>query len=345
MSLTLAITNLIEDHTFILGRYHKPKRLREPNDNHLSLVFSAYDQKTDKQVVLKFLHPRLESDYARKAFYREAQLLFELHDLACVVPLIESCQYLDLCLSNSEGQHTSTKLIFHVTQQAQSDLTSYINSAQDDALETLDLFWQLCSAIRQLHHRGICHRDLKTCNCVLFPEQQLRLIDFAYSHKIGSARLVQGAEFAARYAIPQIDLHYAAPELHCGFGQDPLFYFGADFFSLGAILFELLTKQKLISFLYNNEFMADVGELFYKFVDDTKRETNYRKIIHLLKHKYPLPDLHEFVTDTWLPYTPHLNKLYQGLADLDYASRCTDFIWISSQIAAARQQITLGLPH
>eukprot|EP00123_Amoebidium_parasiticum_P007155 comp17920_c0_seq2/m.18200 comp17920_c0_seq2/g.18200 ORF comp17920_c0_seq2/g.18200 comp17920_c0_seq2/m.18200 type:complete len:221 (-) comp17920_c0_seq2:475-1137(-) len=68
----------------------------------------------------------------------------------------------------------------------------------------LRYFWQLVSALRHMHSKGLVHRDIKAENCVLDTDGACaKFVDFGTSEVI-----VPGAVFALAGSIP-----YMAPEL------------------------------------------------------------------------------------------------------------------------------------
>ncbi|MED3652623.1 serine/threonine protein kinase [Heyndrickxia sporothermodurans] len=338
MDFTEKLVRSIEQMAVIADRYVNPKLLIEPPQGCPSLLFTAEDTFTGNSVVLKFLHPFIEDPYWRAAFEREEQLLSELKGNSYVVEILEANCAIQLNLANSEGTESPVNLRFLTLERGIKDLSEYIKSSDREPLQTLQLFRELCRAVQELHKQGISHRDLKPNNCVLFHDGSLKLIDFALSYREGSSVLSQGERYNRWYSIFIPNHLYGAPELYCGFAFTPTQFPVADFFQLGAILFELWTGSRLMDFLYQRDFMLDFGHLFC-YVKDGRRRDNYRRAIHVIKKKYPLPRVTDLTTGPWSHGSEIINEVYQAMAELDYEQRCTDFDWVQSQLDKAIDQI------
>ncbi len=94
---------------------------------------------------------------------------------------------------------------------------------------------QLAEALAFLHERGVCHRDLKLSNVLLDPSGKPLLLDFNLSSSALESDAPRGAT-----------LRYAAPEqLRAFLGENTAAWDErADLFSLGVIVYELLTGDK-----------------------------------------------------------------------------------------------------
>jgi serine/threonine-protein kinase len=100
--------------------------------------------------------------------------------------------------------------------------------------ETLAIAGQVLSALTFAHARGITHRDLKPSNLMLTPEGLVKVLDFGISKSNAEPDLTfPGTTLGS--------IHYMSPEQVTGVGIDAR----SDIYSLGAVLFEMLTGQRV----------------------------------------------------------------------------------------------------
>jgi serine/threonine-protein kinase len=100
----------------------------------------------------------------------------------------------------------------------------------------LALFLQVTHAVAHAHTRLIVHRDLKPTNILVTPAGEVRLLDFGIAKILEDSADTGLTEQAGRALTPD----YAAPEQILG---DALTV-AADIYSLGVILYELLTASR-----------------------------------------------------------------------------------------------------
>jgi tetratricopeptide (TPR) repeat protein len=103
----------------------------------------------------------------------------------------------------------------------------------------LELFRSLCPAVQYAHRNLIVHRDIKPANILVTPEGVPKLLDFGIAKLLdptpdGGTAAYTGA--GARLMTPD----YASPEQVRG---EPVTT-ATDVYSLGAVLYELLTDQR-----------------------------------------------------------------------------------------------------
>lgn len=106
--------------------------------------------------------------------------------------------------------------------------------------DVLALFLKICSAVAYAHQRGVIHRDLKPANILIDASGEPRVVDFGLARTleaIGHVReptVTHAGEFAGTFA-------YASPEQTMG-GHAEVDV-RSDVYSLGVILFEMLTAS------------------------------------------------------------------------------------------------------
>ena len=110
-------------------------------------------------------------------------------------------------------------------------------SAGKSRAEILAQFLLVCDAVQHAHQRGVLHRDLKPTNVLVDRDGRPRILDFGLAKRTEdtSSTITSSGEFLGTPA-------YAAPEQWRGEGLDVR----ADVFSLGALLFEMLTGRRLV---------------------------------------------------------------------------------------------------
>lgn len=116
---------------------------------------------------------------------------------------------------------------------AGGDLFEYIsNSARVKEVQAATVFQQIISAIQYCHSQGVAHRDLKPQNILITVFPNIKVCDF------GLCQYFEGANAKMKTACGSP--FYASPE--CIKGKP---YNGrqSDIWSLGVILYELVTKQ------------------------------------------------------------------------------------------------------
>lgn len=97
-----------------------------------------------------------------------------------------------------------------------------------------DLFVQLCEALDYIHGSGLVHRDLKPSNVLVTPEGQVKLTDFGIARDLlTSVHLTGPGQFLGTVT-------HIAPEQIQGHAVDHR----ADLYSLGVLLYELLTRRR-----------------------------------------------------------------------------------------------------
>jgi len=103
--------------------------------------------------------------------------------------------------------------------------------------EALQYLQRIASALQVVHQAGLIHRDLKPPNVMLRENDAVALIDFGLARQIdGGTTSLQTGQTAVLRGSP----YYMSPEQALGEQLDGR----SDFYSLGIILYEMLTGSK-----------------------------------------------------------------------------------------------------
>lgn len=180
-------------------------------------VYLVHDSRLDRDVALKFLAPRDSADgEGRARFAREARAIARL-DHPNIVTLHE--------VGDHEGRP------YLVMQYVDGPSLAEFSRGRRLTVDTvLDLGVQLCAGLHAAHEQGVVHRDIKPSNVLIDSHLRARLADFGLARVAGGAQLTKAGSICGT-------LGYVPPEIVLGEDPDPR----SDVFSLGIVLYELLT--------------------------------------------------------------------------------------------------------
>jgi CHASE2 domain-containing sensor protein/predicted Ser/Thr protein kinase len=108
---------------------------------------------------------------------------------------------------------------------------------------------QVCSALEYAHKMGIIHRDIKPANIMVMEDFRVKVMDFGIAHFKSSSMTQTGIAMGTP--------NYISPEQLKGKEVTP----SSDIFSLGVVLYELLTHTKPFT-------GANISELVYKITNE-----------------------------------------------------------------------------
>jgi len=208
----------------------------------MGAVYRATDTKLHREVAIKVLPDSFANDADRLArFTREAQVLAALNhpNIAAIYGVEERALVMELV----EGE----------TLQGPLPPATVLNYAR-----------QISEALDAAHEKGIVHRDLKPANIKVTPEGTVKVLDFGIAKTVETA--AQSSANSPTLTIGSTEAGlimgtaaYMSPEQARGQAVDKR----ADIWSLGVVLFELLTGKPLFAGETVSDVLAEVlrGEI------------------------------------------------------------------------------------
>jgi serine/threonine protein kinase len=185
------------------------------------------DAQFNQQVAIKIIKRGMDTDFIRERFLRERQILAGL-DHPHIARLLD-------------GGATEEGLPYFVMEHVDGvAITDYGAANKLSIAERLKLFRQVCAAVQHAHQKLVAHRDLKPSNILVNRDGAPKLLDF------GVAKLLAPDADQSRTRTEQRMLtpDYASPEQVRG----ETITTAADIYSLGVVLYEMLTGRRLRQF-------------------------------------------------------------------------------------------------
>jgi eukaryotic-like serine/threonine-protein kinase len=228
-----------------LGRYEIRSKIGEGG---MGEVYLGQDTKLDRKVALKILPTELAANQDRmRRFVQEAKAASALNH-----PNIITIYEID---ETDSGHFIATEFIDGGTLRERM-LTSPWNPDQ-----TLDVAVQIASALAAAHAAGIIHRDVKPENVMVRHDGIVKVLDFGLA-KLTAPLSVDAVDFEAptRAQVktdPGVLMGtavYMSPEQARGLPVDAR----TDVFSLGIVLYEMVTGRLPFDGSNRNEIMASI---------------------------------------------------------------------------------------
>jgi len=182
-------------------------------------VYHAIEKKTGRAVAIKILQRAVSEDKLVRARFRRE------------IAILQRVKHPNIIEFYGAGENDG--LLFYVMELVEG------GSVKDLLRQSERLSWgevascakQVCSALQHAHNNGIIHRDLKPGNLFLTKDGKVKLGDFGIARDTHDADLTLDGFTVGTHA-------YMSPEQIVG--EEPITG-KADLYSLGCVLFELLT--------------------------------------------------------------------------------------------------------
>jgi len=221
------------DETGYIGRVIGAYRiLRLLGKGGMGLVFLAEraDGQYRKQVALKLIRHGLDSKDAVQRFLNERQTLALLNHPGIARFL--------------EGGLTEDGMPYIVMEYIDGiRIDEFVKTHPLSLVLRLQLFQKIADAVSYLHRNLIVHRDLKPANILISPEGNPVLLDFGIA-KLLHPEFQPDGETLTQAGMWLMTPEYASPEQ---VRSEPITV-ACDVYSLGVVLYELLTGQRPYQF-------------------------------------------------------------------------------------------------
>lgn len=186
----------------------------------MGVVYEAVDTRLDRTVALKFLPPHLLCDAtARARFEQEARSASALNhpNITTIYEIDEDEGRCFIAMEFIEGQSLGQVLKDRVLTMD----------------EVLDIALQIGQGLDAAHKKDVVHRDIKPDNIMVTDDNRVKIMDFGLAKLRGATRVTKTATAVGT-------LQYMSPEQAQGRDTDRR----SDIFSLGAVLYEMVTGRK-----------------------------------------------------------------------------------------------------
>ncbi len=222
------------------------RRVVEIAEGGMGKVFLVHDGELGRNVVMKVLHEnRRDADGIRR-FLDEARITARLEH-PNIVPVYDQSV-------NAQGQPYFTMKMVRGVDLGEVIEARRKGEVRYSLIRILQIFQSICDAVGYAHDQGVIHRDLKPENVMHGDYGEVFVMDWGLAKEIGKAEEPAGSQAPAPLLPPS---PRAAQQTQAGvivgtpaymppeqaMGDHAAMSARSDIYSLGAILYEILTRQ------------------------------------------------------------------------------------------------------
>lgn len=194
----------------------------------MGIVYLAQQEKPRRTVAIKLMRASMFGSSAMRRFEHEAEVLGMLQHPG-IAQIFEA--------GTAEAGYGPQPYIAMEFIDGPT-LSAYVRDRGLSDVDRLRLMAEVCDAVHHAHQRGVIHRDLKPGNILVTPQGRPKVLDFGVSRATGADRRATMHTSAGQLIGT---LAYMSPE-QAG-GETDQIDVRADVYSLGVMLFEMLTGQ------------------------------------------------------------------------------------------------------
>lgn len=292
----------------------KDVKLHDIHDNYVlkdkiaegaqGVVWTGYDKSLKRDIIIKTAKSGDEEELNRdnNFFVSEARIMAQL-DHPAIVPIYgmfsDSEDRLHLTMKHIHGRTMKDYLQGIIILYQQEGVNKY--AEKYSILTRIEYLVRVCEAVDYAHCKGVIHRDLKPENIIIGSHGEIYVMDW------GLACLLSPEEYPGSKHLTEIGLHlrcelagtpcYIAPELIRGGLTSPQ----SDIFSLGMILFEIVTLTRAVP-------GTSIHEVFRNIL-----KRNYNPFRHRFLRSKLSDDLKAIIAKAT---SPSLSRRYKSARDM-----------------------------
>jgi len=196
------------------------KILEKLGEGGMGEVYLAQDTKLKRQIAIKFLPEHLTKDKENvERFQREAEAAAALNhpNIVTIHDVIEEDNQICIVMEYVDGK----------------SLRDFINEYKMETDKIIDIITQISEGLSNAHNAGIVHRDIKPENIIIDQDARVKILDFGLAKLKGVSKLTKETSTLGT-------IQYMSPEQIQGKDIDQR----SDIWSLGVVIYELLTGEK-----------------------------------------------------------------------------------------------------
>ena len=263
-----------------VGRYEITGKLGQGS---MGVVYLGRDPYINRNVGIKISRPSAElmadkADKYRERFFIEAQSAGRLMH-PNIVAIYDAGMYKDFC---------------YITMEHIDGPTLEKFCRKDELLpisKVVEIIFKACNALDYAHKKEVVHRDIKPSNIMLNKSEDVRITDFGIAQIKSEQTTSKGIIGSPSYMSPEQVKETVVEDK-------------SDIFSLGCVLYELLTGEK--AFTGDNYFA-----IMYKISNEDP--------VPIREMRPEVPEILEKITNKALAKDP--NERYQTCMDFAYDLR------------------------
>lgn len=218
------------------------KIIEQLGEGGMGEVYRAEDTRLQRHVALKLLASKFNHDDSiRNRFLREARAASAIN-------------HPNVCMIYDIGETEDGRPFLALELIEGFNLADLLGERRFEVQEVVEIAIQIGEALLAAHAKGIVHRDIKPANINVDAQNHVKVIDFGLAKQmdIDDAKFQETSEIVTDAGMVVGTPAYMSPEQAMGKPIDER----SDLFSLGSVIYHLLTQQPPFA-------GANMGELLH----------------------------------------------------------------------------------